>query len=217
MLSIKQLRNDIKSIELALKKRNFSFDADALSALEERRKKNQVETQDLQNLRNTQSKAIGKAKSAGEDIKLLLDAVADLGDKLNMAKSELKNIQQKIDAIVMAMPNLPHKSVPEGNSEDDNVEVLKWGKPQQYDFEVKDHVDLGELHGLDFETAAKISGARFSVMTGKIARLHRALTQFMLDYHVNNGYTEAYVPYLVNTESLVGTGQLPKFYKHPVL
>ncbi len=211
MLSIKQLRNDIKSIELALKKRNFSFDADALSALEERRKKNQVETQDLQNLRNTQSKAIGKAKSAGEDIKLLLDAVADLGDKLNMAKSELKNIQQKIDAIVMAMPNLPHKSVPEGNSEDDNVEVLKWGKPQQYDFEVKDHVDLGELHGLDFETAAKISGARFSVMTGKIARLHRALTQFMLDYHVNNGYTEAYVPYLVNTESLVGTGQLPKF------
>jgi seryl-tRNA synthetase len=211
MLSIKQLRNDIKSIELALKKRNFSFDADALSALEERRKKNQVETQDLQNLRNTQSKAIGKAKSAGEDIKLLLDAVADLGDKLNMAKSELKNIQQKIDAIVMAMPNLPHKSVPEGNSEDDNVEVLKWGKSQQYDFEVKDHVDLGELHGLDFETAAKISGARFSVMTGKIARLHRALTQFMLDYHVNNGYTEAYVPYLVNTESLVGTGQLPKF------
>ncbi|SHE21091.1 Seryl-tRNA synthetase [Bathymodiolus brooksi thiotrophic gill symbiont] len=211
MLSIKQLRNDIKSIELALKKRNFSFDADALSALEERRKKNQVETQDLQNLRNTQSKAIGKAKSAGEDIKPLLDAVADLGDKLNMAKSELKNIQQKIDAIVMAMPNLPHKSVPGGNSEDDNVEVLKWGKPQQYDFEVKDHVDLGELHGLDFETAAKISGARFSVMTGKIARLHRALTQFMLDYHVNNGYTEAYVPYLVNTESLVGTGQLPKF------
>ncbi|CAC9952668.1 Seryl-tRNA synthetase (EC 6.1.1.11) [uncultured Gammaproteobacteria bacterium] len=211
MLSIKQLRNDIKSIELALKKRNFSFDADALSALEERRKKNQVETQDLQNLRNTQSKAIGKAKSAGEDIKPLLDAVADLGDKLNMAKSELKNIQQKIDAIIMAMPNLPHKSVPEGNSEDDNVEVLKWGKPQQYDFEVKDHVDLGELHGLDFETAAKISGARFSVMTGKIARLHRALTQFMLDYHVNNGYTEAYVPYLVNTESLVGTGQLPKF------
>ncbi|CAB5498678.1 serine--tRNA ligase [Bathymodiolus thermophilus thioautotrophic gill symbiont] len=211
MLSAKQLRNDIKSIELALKKRNFSFDVNALSALEEQRKKNQVETQDLQNLRNTQSKAIGKAKSAGEDIKPLLDAVADLGDKLTVAKSELKNIQQKIDAIVMAMPNMPHKSVPEGSSEDDNVEVLKWGEPQQYDFKVKDHVDLGELHGLDFETAAKISGARFSVMTGKIARLHRALTQFMLNYHVNNGYTEAYVPYLVNAESLVGTGQLPKF------
>ncbi|AYQ55913.1 Serine--tRNA ligase [Bathymodiolus thermophilus thioautotrophic gill symbiont] len=211
MLSAKQLRNDIKSIELALKKRNFSFDVNALSVLEEQRKKNQVETQDLQNLRNTQSKAIGKAKSAGEDIKPLLDAVADLGDKLTVAKSELKNIQQKIDAIVMAMPNMPHKSVPEGNSEDDNVEVLKWGEPQQYDFKVKDHVDLGELHGLDFETAAKISGARFSVMTGKIARLHRALTQFMLNYHVNNGYTEAYVPYLVNAESLVGTGQLPKF------
>ena len=211
MLSIKQLRNDIKSIEQTLKKRNFFLDVEALTALEEQRKKNQVETQALQNLRNTQSKAIGKAKSAGEDIKPLLDAVADLGDKLNMAKGELKNIQQKIDAIVMAIPNMPHQSVPAGNSEENNVEVLKWGKPQQYDFKVRDHVDLGELHGLDFETAVKISGARFSVMTGKIARLHRALTQFMLDYHIDNGYTEAYVPYLVNAESLVGTGQLPKF------
>jgi len=183
-----------------------------LNGLENKRKKNQVETQELQNLRNTQSKAIGKAKAAGEDIKPLLDAVADLGDKLDEAKSELQSIQAQIDDIVMAMPNIPHESVPEGNSEDDNVEVSKWGEPGQYDFEVKDHVDLGEAHGLDFETAAKISGARFSVMTGKIARLHRALTQFMLDQHVeNNGYTEAYVPYLVNAESLTGTGQLPKF------
>ncbi|CAC9452469.1 Seryl-tRNA synthetase [Bathymodiolus heckerae thiotrophic gill symbiont] len=212
MLSTKQLRNDIKAVELALKKRNFSFDVNAFSALEERRKRNQVETQDLQNLRNTQSKAIGKAKAVGEDIQPLLEAVADLGNKLDAAKTELQTIQVEIDTIVMGMPNIPHESVPKGNSEEDNVEVLKWGKPQQYDFEVKDHVDLGGLHGLDFETAAKIAGARFSVMTGKIARLHRALTQFMLDYHLeNNEYTEAYVPYLVNAESLTGTGQLPKF------
>jgi seryl-tRNA synthetase len=212
MLSKKQLRNDIEAVELALKKRNFSFDINQLNDLENKRKKNQVEAQELQSLRNTQSKSIGKAKAAGEDIKPLLDAVADLGDKLDAAKSELQSIQMQIDGIVMAMPNIPHESVPEGNSEDDNVEVSKWGEPGQYDFEVKDHVDLGEAHGLDFETAAKISGARFSVMTGKIARLHRALTQFMLDQHVeNNDYTEAYVPYLVNAESLTGTGQLPKF------
>ncbi|SMN16541.1 Seryl-tRNA synthetase [uncultured Candidatus Thioglobus sp.] len=212
MLSTKQLRNDIKAVELALKKRNFSFDVNAFSALEERRKRNQVETQDLQNLRNTQSKAIGKAKAVGEDIQPLLEAVADLGNKLDAAKTELQTIQVEIDTIVMGMPNIPHESVPKGNSEEDNVEVLKWGKPQRYDFKVKDHVDLGGLHGLDFETAAKIAGARFSVMTGKIARLHRALTQFMLDYHLeNNEYTEAYVPYLVNAESLTGTGQLPKF------
>ena len=212
MLSRKQLRNDIEAVESALKKRNFSFDINQLTDLENKRKKNQVETQELQNLRNTQSKSIGKAKAAGEDIKPLLDAVADLGGKLDEAKSELQSIQAQIDDIVMAMPNIPHESVPEGSSEDDNVEVSKWGEPGQYDFEVKDHVDLGESLGLDFETAAKISGARFSVMTGKIARLHRALTQFMLDYHVeNNGYTEAYVPYLVNAESLTGTGQLPKF------
>ena len=212
MLSKKQLRSDIEAVEIALKKRNFSFDINQLNGLENKRKKNQVEAQELQNLRNTQSKAIGKAKAAGEDIKPLLDAVADLGDKLDQAKSELQSIQVQIDDIVMAMPNIPHESVPEGNSEDDNVVVSKWGEPGQYDFDVKDHVDLGEAHGLDFETAAKISGARFSVMTGKIARLHRALTQFMLDQHVeNNGYTEAYVPYLVNAESLTGTGQLPKF------
>jgi len=212
MLSKKQLRSDINAVELALKKRNFSFDINALIDLENKRKKNQIETQELQNLRNTQSKLIGKAKAAGEDIKPLLDAVADFGDKLDDTKSELQSIQTQIDNIVMAMPNIPHESVPEGNSEDDNIEVSKWGEPGQYDFEVKDHVDLGEAHGLDFETAAKISGARFSVMTGKVARLHRALTQFMLDQHIeNNGYTEAYVPYLVNAESLTGTGQLPKF------
>lgn len=212
MLSKKQLRNDIKAIEVALKRRYFSFDVGALSDLEDQRKKNQIETQELQNLRNTQSKLIGKAKAAGGDIKPLLDDITDLGDKLDVAKSELQTIQAQIDAIVMELPNIPHSSVPEGKSENDNVEVLKWGKPQQYDFAIKDHVGLGELHGLDFETATKISGARFSVMTGEIAKLHRALTQFMLDHHTqNNGYTETYVPYLVNADSLIGTGQLPKF------
>ncbi|MDB3893850.1 serine--tRNA ligase [Candidatus Thioglobus sp.] len=212
MLSIKQLRNDVESVAKALSRRNFSFDIKELTDLENRRKKNQVKTQELQNLRNTQSKSIGKAKAAGEDIKPLLQAVTNLGDELESAKSELQEIQTQIDDIVLSMPNIPHESVPAGNSEDDNIEVSKWGEPGVYDFEVKDHVDLGEMHGLDFETAAKIAGARFSVMTGKMARLHRALTQFMLDHHSEkNGYTEAYVPYLVNSESLTGTGQLPKF------
>ncbi|CAC9535428.1 Seryl-tRNA synthetase (EC 6.1.1.11) [uncultured Gammaproteobacteria bacterium] len=212
MLSKKQLRNDIKAIEVALKKRNFSFDASALSDLEDRRKKNQIETQEIQNCRNTQSKSIGKAKAAGEDINPLLKAVAGLGDKLDAAKTELQSIQAEIDTIVMGLPNIPHESVPEGNFEDDNIEVSKWGESGQYNFEVKDHVDLGGLYGLDFEAAAKIAGSRFCVMTGKIAKLHRALTQFMLDHHTeNNGYTEAYVPYLVNAQSLTGTGQLPKF------
>ena len=212
MLSKKQLRSDIEAVAEALKKRNFLFDIKHLSDLENKRKKNQIETQELQNLRNTQSKSIGKAKASGADIKPLLAEVADLGDKLDQAKIDLNSIQTDIDAIVMSMPNIPHESVPEGNSEDDNVEVSTWGEPGKYDFAVKDHVDLGEALGLDFETAVKISGARFSVMTGKIARLHRALTQFMLDHHSDvNGYTEAYVPYLVNSESLTGTGQLPKF------
>ena len=212
MLDKKQLRNEIKIVAQGLAKRGFYFDIEVLQSLENSRKTNQVKTQDLQNLRNTQSKSIGSAKAAGEDIKPLLDAVANLGDKLDAAKAELQSIQSQIDDIVMGLPNLPHKSVPVGNSADDNVEILKWGKPKKYDFEVKDHVDLGELHGLDFATAAKISAARFSVMSGQIAHLHRALTQFMLDQHTEqNGYTEAYVPYLVNSESLIGTGQLPKF------
>ena len=212
MLDKKQLRNEIKIVAQGLAKRGFYFDIEVLQSLENSRKINQVKTQDLQNLRNTQSKSIGSAKAAGEDIKPLLDAVANLGDKLDAAKTELQSIQSQIDDIVMGLPNLPHKSVPVGNSADDNVEILKWGNPKKYDFEVKDHVDLGELHGLDFATAAKISAARFSVMSGQIAHLHRALTQFMLDQHTEqNGYTEAYVPYLVNSESLIGTGQLPKF------
>ncbi len=212
MLSKKKLKNDLEGVVLALKKRNFSFDTVELEELEGKRKVNQIETQDLQNLRNTQSKSIGKAKAAGENIEPLLAEVADLGGRLDKAKSELQVIQDKINNIVMSIPNVPHESVPEGDTEDDNIEVMKWGEPMKFDFEIKDHVDLGEKHGLDFATAAKISSARFSVMTGKMAKLHRALTQFMLDWHIeNNGYTEAYVPYMVNAQSLTGTGQLPKF------
>ena len=212
MLESKLLRGNIDFVVEQLKRRNFTFDVDEFNKLEDQRKVIQVQTQELQNLRNTKSKAIGQAKASGEDIKPLLDEVSSLGESLDGAKSELNALQFKIDEIAMAIPNIPHPSVPEGFSEDDNLEVLKWGEPKKFDFEPKDHVDLGEMHGIDFATAAKISGARFVVMTGKIAKLQRALTQFMLDHHTEvNGYTETYVPYLVNADSLMGTGQLPKF------
>ncbi len=166
----------------------------------------------MQNLLNTKSKAIGQAKASGEAIEPLLEEVSNLGKKLDDVKASLTNLQLKIDEIVMAIPNLPHASVPEGASESDNLELLKWGEPKKFEFKPKDHVDLGEILGIDFAAAAKISGARFVVMTGKIAKLQRALTQFMLDHHTEvNGYTETYVPYLVNADSLTGTGQLPKF------
>ena len=212
MLESKLLRGNIDFVVEQLKRRNFTFDVDEFNKLEDQRKVIQVQTQELQNLRNTKSKAIGQAKASGEDIKPLLDEVSSLGESLDDAKSELNALQFKIDEITMAIPNIPHPSVPEGFSEDDNLEVLKWGEPKKFDFEPKDHVDLGEMHGIDFAAAAKISGARFVVMTGKIAKLQRALTQFMLDHHTEvNGYTETYVPYLVNADSLMGTGQLPKF------
>ena len=212
MLERKLLRGNIDFVVEQLKRRNFTFDVDEFNKLEDQRKVIQVQTQELQNLRNTKSKAIGQAKASGEDIKPLLDEVSSLGESLDDAKSELNALQFKIDEIAMAIPNIPHPSVPEGFSEDDNLEVLKWGEPKKFDFEPKDHVDLGEMHGIDFAAAAKISGARFVVMTGKIAKLQRALTQFMLDHHTEvNGYTETYVPYLVNADSLMGTGQLPKF------
>ena len=212
MLERKLLRGNIDFVVEQLKRRNFTFDVDEFNKLEDQRKVIQVQTQELQNLRNTKSKAIGQAKASGEDIKPLLDEVSSLGESLDDAKSELNALQFKIDEIAMAIPNIPHPSVPEGFSEDDNLEVLKWGEPKKFDFEPKDHVDLGEMHGIDFAAAAKISGTRFVVMTGKIAKLQRALTQFMLDHHTEvNGYTETYVPYLVNADSLMGTGQLPKF------
>ena len=212
MLENKLLRGSINFVVEQLKRRNFTFDVDEFNNLEDQRKVIQVQTQELQNLRNTKSKAIGKAKASGEAIEPLLEEVSNLGKKLDDAKASLTNLQLKIDEIVMAIPNLPHASVPEGASESDNLELLKWGKPKKFEFKPKDHVDLGEMHGIDFAAAAKISGARFVVMTGKIAKLQRALTQFMLDHHTEvNGYTETYVPYLVNADSLTGTGQLPKF------
>lgn len=214
MLDSKFLRSEIITAQEKLATRGFQLDVETLVNLEERRKALQSSTQDLQNERNTKSKSIGQAKARGEDIQPLLASVADLGDKLDAAKVELSELLKTIDTLSMGLPNLPHDDVPVGAKEEDNVEILKWGEPKQFDFEPKDHVDLGEAlnKGLDFEMGTKLSGARFTVMKGKIARLNRALAQFMLDQHTeNNGYTEAYVPYLVNPESLQGTGQLPKF------
>ncbi|HIO97361.1 MAG TPA: serine--tRNA ligase [Leucothrix sp.] len=213
MLDIKLLRNDINSVAEQLMKRSFKLDAQAFQTLEDKRKTLQTATQDLQNERNTRSKSIGQAKAKGEDIKPLLAEVADLGDKLKNAEQELLTLQLKIDDILMGIPNLLDESVPEGKTEDDNVEVRTWGEPTKFDFEVKDHVDLGSPNGLmDFEAGSKLTGSRFVVMRAGMARLHRALIQFMLDTHINeHGYTEVYVPYIVNEDSLYGTGQLPKF------
>ena len=214
MLESKLLRGNIGFVVEQLKRRNFSFDVDEYNELENQRKINQVQTQELQNLRNTKSKSIGQAKASGENIEPLLEEVSELGDKLDSAKDQLQEIQSKINEIVLSIPNIPHTSVPEGNSEDDNDEVFSWPEkgPATLDFEPKDHVDIGEMHGIDFASAAKISGSRFVVITGKLAKLQRALTQFMLDHHTEkNGYTETYAPYLVNSDSLMGTGQLPKF------
>lgn len=213
MLDPKLIRADLNAVAEQLKKRNFVLDVAALENLETQRKAFQMQTEALQNERNTKSKSIGKAKAAGEDVKPLLDEVAGLGDKLNAAKAELTVVQQELDAILMSIPNLLHETVPVGKDESDNVEVRKWGEPKAFGFEVKDHVDLGDVNGwLDFETASKLTGSRYVVMHGQMAKLHRALIQFMLDVHTNeHGYTEVYVPYIVNSESLRGTGQLPKF------
>lgn len=213
MLDPKYLRQELENTAQLLQKRGFSLDVKQLAELEEQRKQVQVKTQELQAERNSKSKKIGQAKAKGEDIQALLDEVAHLGDALKTAEQGLSSIQVKLDELLMTIPNLPHESVPVGNDENDNVEVRKWGEPRQFDFAVKDHVELGEQLGqLDFETASKITGSRFSVMNGQLARLHRALIQFMLDLHTGeHGYTETYVPYMVNADSLRGTGQLPKF------
>jgi len=213
MLDPKRLRTELDEVAAQLKRRGFELDTDALKALEERRKQLQVATQDLQNERNTKSKSIGKAKASGEDIQPLLDEVAGLGDKLKTAEAELEQVQVEIENIALGIPNIPHPSVPDGRDENDNREERRWGEPPQFDFEPKDHVDLGAARGLlDFDAAAKITGSRFAVMSGPLARMHRALIQLMLDTHTGeHGYTEAYVPYMVNADSLRGTGQLPKF------
>ncbi|MDH5484565.1 MAG: serine--tRNA ligase [Gammaproteobacteria bacterium] len=213
MLDSKLLRNDIDQVAKQLARRNYLLDVDAFNALEAQRKELQVKTQELQNERNTKSRGIGKAKAAGEDVQPLMDAVAHLGDELTAAKSQLDEVQQSINSILMGMPNILDASVPDGKSEDDNIEVRRWGEPVSLDFEAKDHVELGAPNDwLDFETAAKLTGSRFVVMRGEMARLHRALIQFMLDLHTSeHGYQEIYVPYMVNADSLKGTGQLPKF------
>ena len=213
MLDPKLLRSDLDAVAQRLAKRGYVLDTDRLGALESRRRELQAETESLQNERNTRSKTIGKAKAAGEDIQPLLDEVSDLGDRLDAAKGRLAEVQAEWDDLVSGIPNLPHDSVPEGDSEEDNVELHRWGTPHGFDFKVLDHVDLGAKCGnLDFELAAKLTGSRFAVMRGEIARLHRALTQFMLDTQtLEHGYEECYVPYMVNEASLTGTGQLPKF------
>ena len=179
MLDPKLFRSDLNSIVEQLKKRNFAFDAVAFEALETKRKTFQVETEQLQSERNTKSKSIGKAKAGGENIQPLLDEVAGLGEKLDAAKSQLAAVQSEMDNILMGIPNLLHESVPVGKDEDDNVEIRKWGEPKTFDFDVKDHVDLGAVNGwLDFETASKLTGSRYVVMHGQMAKLHRALIQF---------------------------------------
>ena len=213
MLDQKLLRTDINKVAEQLAMHGYELDVNKFNELESQRKDIQVKTQELQNERNTRSKGIGKAKASGEDIQPLLDDVATLGDELNAAKATLDEVQTQLNDMLMSMPNILHESVPAGKSEDDNIEIRKWGEPGQFDFEPKDHVDLGAPNGwLDFETAAKITGSRFVVMHGAMAKLHRALIQFMLNLHTEeHGYEEVYVPYLVNADSLRGTGQLPKF------
>jgi len=213
MLDIQLLRSDLDGVTKSLAARGFVFDAVAFQALETERKTVQTRTHELQAKRNATSKQIGQAKAKGEDVSAIMAEVANLGDELKAAESNLEGIQAKLQELLLLIPNLPHETTPIGKSEADNVEVRRVGTPRSFDFQAKDHVDVGEgLGQLDFGTAAKISGARFSVMRGQLARLHRALAQFMLDLHTQeHGYTEVYVPYLVNADSMRGTGQLPKF------
>ena len=213
MLDQRLLRNDLDAVVSNLARRGFSFDSVRLAELEEQRKTLQVQVENLRNERNTKSKSIGQAKAKGEDIQPLLEAVASLGADLDAADAALKKLQAELDKIKLGLPNLLHESVPDGADEDANFELRKWGDIPQFSFDPKDHVDVGENLGLlDAATGSKISGSRFTVMYGSLARLHRALIQFMLDIHVQqHGYEEVYVPYLVNSTSLLGTGQLPKF------
>ncbi|MFT7389222.1 MAG: seryl-tRNA synthetase [Candidatus Endobugula sp.] len=224
MLDPKLLRSDPERVAKALEKRGFTLDVDTIKALDDQRKVIQIKTEALQQERNSQSKNIGKAKASGEDIAPLLKEIENLKSQLNQADEELKGLQEQLEAILIAVPNMPADDVPEGQSEDDNIEVRRWGTPRTFDFDVKDHVDLGAQltakrtggnglnSALDFAAGSKITGSRFAVMRGGIARLHRALIQFMVDVHITeHGYQEVHVPFLVNRDSLFGTGQLPKF------
>jgi seryl-tRNA synthetase len=212
MLDIQLLRSDLAGVAARLATRGFVLDAARFQELEAKRKIIQIRTQELQAKRNATSKQIGQAKTKGEDTSAIMAEVANLGDDLKQAEAQLGEVQGALQQLLEMIPNTPHSSVPLGKSEADNLQVRKVGNIPQFDFAVKDHVDLGESLGLDFDTAAKISGARFSLLKGPLARLHRALAQFMLDTHTEqHGYTETYVPYMVNAESMRGTGQLPKF------
>ena len=213
MLDSKLVRTQLTEIAERLATRGFVLDVARFEALESQRKSVQVRTEQLQAERNSRSKSIGQAKARGEDIAPLLAEVDQLGSDLEAGKRELDAIQNELDNLLLNIPNLPHESVPVSADEDGNVEVARWGTPRSFDFEIKDHVALGEQHGwLDFETAAKLSGARFALLRGPIARLHRALAQFMINLHTGeHGYEEAYTPYLVQAPALQGTGQLPKF------
>ncbi len=213
MLDPKELRKDPALVAKKLAKKYFELDLSKYEELESKRKSLQTETESLQAERNSRSKEIGLAAREGKDIAPLKAAVSELGDKLDQAKDELRVVQEEFNHFLMSIPNIPNDLVPEGKDEDENEEILKWGTPREFKFEPKDHVDVGSnIGGLDFESGTKITGSRFAVMRGKIAGLHRALTQFMLNTHLNDhGYEEIYVPYIVNSDSLRGTGQLPKF------
>jgi len=212
MIDIQLLRKDIANVAARLATRKYQLDVDAFNALESERKAIQTRTEELQGKRNSQSKQIGMMKGKGEDTTALMAEVSGLGDELKANEIALSAVQAKISDFMQAIPNLPHESVPQGTDESGNVEVRKVGTPRTFEFAVKDHVDVGAPLGLDFDVATKLTGSRFSVMKGGIARLHRALAQFMLNTHTDeHGYTECYTPYMVNADSLRGTGQLPKF------
>lgn len=214
MLDPKTIRNNSQTIAEALKKKKFDLDVDRLSELDSQRKTLQTATEALQNERNLRSKSIGKAKAAGKDVSEILQSMDSIKANLEAKKDQLNLLQNELNDYLLTVPNVPSDSVPVGLNESDNLEVSKWGTPKSFNFEVKDHAELGEAleQGLDFEAATKITGSRFVVMTGRTAQLHRALIQFMLDIHTReHGYTEVNVPYLVNADSLLGTGQLPKF------
>ncbi|MFL6548890.1 MAG: serine--tRNA ligase, partial [Povalibacter sp.] len=213
MLDPKLLRSDPAAVAANLARRGFKLDVERLSALEETRRKWQLRVDELRNERNVHAKSVGKAKAQGQDISPLLKQVETLGEELAKAEGELSTVQAELDQITLGIPNLLNESVPDGRDESANLEVRRWGEPRKFDFKPRDHVEIGEsLRQIDFAAAVKISGARFSVLSGSVARLQRALIQFMLDLHTGeHGYRELYVPYLVNAQSMTGTGQLPKF------
>ena len=212
MLDPKLLRNNLALVTQELLRRGFALDKDEYQSLEADRRSLQAETENLQNERNVKSKLIGQAKAKGEDVSPLLAEVSGLGEKLDLAKKRFGEVREQLEQLLKSIPNLPDASVPEGEDESENITLRECGLPRVFDFDPLDHVDLGDGKGLDFETAVKVSGSRYVIMTGELAKLQRALTQYMLDIHTSqHGYTEVYVPYIVNSDSLFGTGQLPKF------